>query len=94
MEYDDLCIRTVWVVLDFETNARKIFRVPQRYNVAPEGIRPGVRVTGLNEYTIFEDFAADAPISVKLDVANDVGRRRSAVPIRPTILSGSNTHRR
>jgi hypothetical protein len=86
MKDNDFRIRTVWVVFDFQTNARELFRVPQGCNIVPHGILPEVRVAGASEYKCLEAFTADAPISVKLDVANDVGRSRSTKP-RPTILS-------
>ena len=72
MEDNDLCIRTLRVALDFEANAREMFRVPQRYSVVPKRILAGIRVAGLNEYVCLESFTAHAPISIKLDVADDV----------------------
>jgi hypothetical protein len=93
MEYDDFCIRTVWIVLDFDTNACEIFRVPQRNNIMPQGVRSRIKVTGPNKYTVFEDFAAHALVSFKHDLANDVGGRGSALR-RPTVLTGSEIDRR
>ena len=87
MKDNDFRIRTVWVVFDFETNAREIFRVPQRYNVAPQDIFE-VKVAGPSEYTCLEGLTAYAPISFKLDAPDEVGRRRSTRPL-STILSSS-----
>ena len=76
MKDNDLPIRTVWVVFDFETNARELFHVPQRYSIVPNDFF-SVRVAGLSEYVCLESFAAHASISVKLDVANDDAARLS-----------------
>ena len=70
MKDNDFRIRTVWVVFDFDTNAREIFRVLQRYNIVPQGIL-AVRVAGVSEYVCLESFTAHTPISITLDVADD-----------------------
>jgi hypothetical protein len=85
MKDNDLPIRTVWVVFDFETNARELFHVPQRYSIVPSDFF-SVRVAGLSEYVCLEGFAANAPISVKLDATDEVGCVWATVPT-PTILS-------